>query len=181
MKKISIMLLAALMLFAFVACEDNTGDDVADAATLQVTTLAKAYLGKTAADLGTIEIAADGKVTGSLKEVKDFKDFNTAVAEEQSGYYLGFSIKDASKYGDSAKLYFYKTDSSDKTTVSEFNLFGADGKSGTADDNVENIFRVAKADKTATAKSWKVVVLDKNGDSYSITFDLSGVTFGETK
>ena len=171
MKKISIMLLAALMLFAFVACDDKTGDDAAEAASLQVATLAKEYLGKDAAALGTIEIAADGKVTGNLKELTGFKEFNSTVEDEQSGYYLGFSIKDAEKYGENAKLYFYKTDSADKTTSAEFPLTG----------NVENIFRVADASEKATAKSWKVVVLDKNGDSYSITFDLSGVTFGEAK
>ena len=170
MKKISIMLLAALMLFAFVACEDNTGDDVADAATLQVTTLAKEYLGQTAAKLGTIEIAADGKVTGSLSKIEDFTQFG--AGDLASGYYLGFSITDAAtKYGDTAKLYFYKTVDDTTTSSDAFVL----------KDNPDNIFRVADASGQALADSWKVVVLDKNGDSYSITFDLSDVTFGEAK
>jgi hypothetical protein len=47
------------------------------------------YLGKQAADLQShIKIGTDNKVTGNLKFVRKFVEFNTAVKEEQSGHYL---------------------------------------------------------------------------------------------
>ena len=72
MKKIAIMLLAALMLFAFVAC-DNTGDEP------EVSEVAKAMTGEfsqtgvedkitISAIQENLTIAKDGKVSGTLKE-----------------------------------------------------------------------------------------------------------------
>ena len=47
-------------------------------------------------DLQTdIAISSDGKVTGTLKYVKDFTQFNTSNSAEQKGYYLLLSIPEA--------------------------------------------------------------------------------------
>lgn len=47
------------------------------------------YLGKQAADLQShVKIGMDNKVTGNLKFVPKFVEFNTVVKEEQSGHYL---------------------------------------------------------------------------------------------
>ena len=164
MKKIAIMLLAALMLFAFVACDDTTKTD--EGAALKVSALAEGdkYLERTAADYGDYTIT-DGKVEGTLYKITDFSEFNTANEAEQSGYYLAFKLTD---YDDlkNGKMTFYK-----------------DGKETKKDIAVDefNVFRVEDADATtgtADFATWKVTVTSGD-ETYSVTFDLSKVKLGE--
>ena len=160
MKKIAIMLLAALMLFAFVACDDTTKTD---GATLKVSALAEGdeYLEKTAADYGDYTIT-DGKVEGTLYLIENFTEFNATVEEEQSGYYLAFKLTDYEDLKD-GKMTFYKDGTATKKDikVDEF-----------------NVFRVEDAEaETPDFATWKVSVTSGD-ETYSVTFDLSKVELG---
>lgn len=54
-------------------------------------------MGKTVSELiGTdIKVYADGSVKGTLKNVSDFTEFNTADVKEQSGHYFPFHLTQA--------------------------------------------------------------------------------------
>ena len=94
MKKISIMLLAALMLFAFVACENN-GDDDAKAA-LQVEAINSKITEVGTSDVAVTSIGAkfgtDGKLAATeLTAVSEWAtDFGTTPAK---GYFLAMGVK----------------------------------------------------------------------------------------
>ena len=158
MKKIAIMLLAALMLFAFVACDDTTKTD---GATLTVSLLGEeGYLGATQDKYGDYEIAADGTVTGSIYKQTLTEYWPDAANKENEGYFFAFVI--TNDFSEDATMTFQKGDeepAEDKTDMA----FEA-----------KNVFKIAAEDKTGRVDSWKVTV--KDGDeTYSITFDLTDV------
>ena len=122
MKKIAIMLLAALMLFAFVAC-DNTGDEP------EVSDVAAAMTGKLtekdgiALDIATIQegltIAKDGKVTGTLKYV-DGTDISTALDfKNNSNYFAAIKFTVAQKDGKDQTIYVKGTATNGVTNYSK--------------------------------------------------------------
>ena len=158
MKKISIMLLAALMLFAFVACDDTTNTD---GATLTVSLLGEdGYLGATQDKYGDYQIAADGTVTGEIYKQTLTEYWPEAANQEDEGYFFAFEI--TNDFSEDATMTFQKGDdepAEDKTDMA----FEAN-----------NVFKIASNDKADREDSWKVTV--KDGDeTYSITFDLTDV------
>ena len=91
MKKIAIMLLAALMLFAFVACDP-------DAEETKLSTVATPMTGEltevpdgvdlTISDIQEgVKIAEDGKVTGTIKYY-DKAEFNSALGFDADSHYF---------------------------------------------------------------------------------------------
>ena len=164
MKKISIMLLAALMLFAFVACDDTTKTD---GATLTVSLLGEEeYLGATQEQYGDYEIAADGTVTGTINKQTLTQYWPEAADQEDEGYFFAFVI--TNDFSEDATMTFQKGDeepAEDKTDMA----FEA-----------KNVFKIADAEKNGRVDSWKVTV--KDGDeTYSITFDLSEVVLANAE
>ena len=105
MKKIAIMLLAALMLFAFVACDPNNDKEpVASTVAKEMTvkgngtvSVGETDTGKKVSDYqSNIFIAEDGAVTGTFKYIADNPAFGDA---EDAGYYFCVSfVKDEGKY-----------------------------------------------------------------------------------
>ena len=97
MKKILMVLLDAMVVFGFTACNNNgNGPAVVEDATESVEVLTTGTLGsKNVSDL--IEtgatITADGKVTAVLKSATGFQDFNSTEPAEQSGFYLPIKFK----------------------------------------------------------------------------------------
>ena len=106
MKKISIMLLAALMLFAFVVCNpDETGDEPA-ALAVDEAAQADQVLGTQAASLFVEEdgyaIATDNKVTATLKnDVTGVTGY--PVETVTAGYFLPVKVTTDFGTGDNAK------------------------------------------------------------------------------
>ena len=101
MKKIAIMLLAALMLFAFVACDNTTEEPKASEVVSAITAEVDGV--KPADYQSDVFIAEDGAVTGTFKYVED----NALFPEgEKNGYFLLVNIKlekDQHYYVDSNK------------------------------------------------------------------------------
>ena len=94
MKKISIMLLAALMLFAFVACDDTTKEPaeatlvtpLASSATLKIGTKDVKV-----SDLQeNVKILEDGTVEGKLKYYEVGSEWG--VEKEEEGFYLAVEL-----------------------------------------------------------------------------------------
>ena len=165
MKKISIMLLTALMLFAFVACE-NDGDK--DAAALVVASVdANTVIdGNTFATAVTV---SNNKVTTTLAEISTaWDDFGAETAG--TGYFLPLTITTPS----SVKNATVTAKMGDKTPVAKIFTVGEDSS---AKNYV--VVKVAEAAETS-ADALKALDLEltvKVGeDSYKATLDLAEVT-----
>ena len=164
MKKISIMLLAALMLFAFVACEEN-GDK--DAAALVVANVAAST------EIGGNTFAAvtvsNNKVTATLAEIStEWADFGTGT--DATGYFLPLTITTPASVENAtvtAKM-------GDTTPTAK--IF-TEGEGSSAKNYV--VVKVAEAAETS-ADALKALDLEltlKVGeDSYKATLDLAEVT-----
>ena len=161
MKKISIMLLAALMLFAFVACEPDTEEPAE--ATL-VTPLAgtdKAIVGETEVTVSNLQenvkILADGTVEGTLKYYEVGEGWD--VADETEGLYLAVELN---------------LEAGDKYQVVNPNSEGAkDGKEieVTAEDNTLMIY-LGKT-KESVQDSKVTITLPEEDGTYGETPDLT--------
>ena len=114
---------------------------------------------------GTVAFGNNGVVGGTLKPVEGFTEFNTAVTEEQSGYYFGILIQNAEELADATMTLLKNGAASEDKTDMAF------------DDQI--VFRVADlaegdADPVLNANTWGVRVTKGNA-TYEATFDLSGV------
>ena len=164
MKKISIMLLAALMLFAFVACDDTTEETVP---TLKVTAWTEGNITGVTPEYNVNQLSKDlkienGKVSGTLNYVENFVAYNTADVEEQKGYYVTFKI-DEEQFTDTEKV-----------TWTSY----VDGKESKKDQAFDPEFAFRLGGKDLKEEDIPTLKLEfKEGDEvYSITFDFSGVT-----
>ena len=167
MKKISIMLLAALMLFAFVACDDTTKEPAE--ATIVVPSAAKTIkIGETdvtVADLQKdVKILEDGTVEGTFSYVSIA---GWGVAEEDEGYYVAVTV-------DVEDDEEYKVSNSETTTAdSPKTIKGSDNELvcflGTTDDQA----------KDATVEIWVPNAEGKFNDKADITLKFTGATFAE--
>ena len=155
MKKIAIMLLAALMLFAFVACDP-------DAEETKLSTVATPMTGEltedpdgvdlTISDIQSdVKIAEDGKVTGTIKYY-DNAAFNTA---------LGFNA---------ASRYFFAVE----FEVEEGQTIYVSGDEDAENTQTEWILDVSnKTEETFVVKTGT----SKDTATELITLDFSGATF----
>lgn len=170
MKKIAIMLLSAMLVFSFVACS-NTGRTVNTLDAVPLTTANSSgddfWTSSTVKPdaFGTVAFGNNGVVGGTLKPVEGFTEFNTAVTEEQSGYYFGILIQNAEELADATMTLLKNGAASEDKTDMAF------------DDQI--VFRVADlaegdADPVLNANTWGVRVTKGNA-TYEATFDLSGV------
>ena len=123
MKKIAIMLLAALMLFAFVACDNTTGEPT-------VSDVAEAMTGKftqtgvdneiTISDIQeNLTIAEDGTVSGTLREyaINEAWGYNEAEDKYFAAIELTVTLDDGEKIFTEGGKYENTTGSTDKTCL----------------------------------------------------------------
>ena len=169
MKKIAIMLLAALMLFAFVACDDNKGDETVP--TLKVSAWTEGKISGIVSEFNVNKLSENlkienGKVTGTLKPIDNFTEFSGDDAEND-GYFFAFKI-DEKQFKDTSKVTM--TSYKDGKVSKQFDKFDA-----------EFIYRLGGKDLEST-KNLKTFKLEcKEGDEvYSITFDFSELKLGKT-
>ena len=165
MKKIAIMLLAALMLFAFVACDPDAEEPKASTVAKEMTVkgdgpvvVGDENTGKKVSDYqSNIFIAEDGAVTGTFKYI----DKNSAFGEgENAGYYFCVSfVKDEGKY------------------ISQTSSTNSTAKYATDSDW---ILYLGKDETAAKAKTFTIKVCDDNkgtGAKDLIKLSFSGATF----
>ena len=175
MKKLLVIALSAMMLFAFTAC--NNGGRTVNGLDISVPTNAEAsedaVLGSgagmhTPTDLMTKVVINDyGVVSGTLNYVDEFTAFNgDAESGEQDGYYFAFKIND-----DFA---------SDATITTIIN--GSESKTNQPWDPL-TVYRVGglndEGKAELTVESCGIRVTTKSGTIYEASFDLSGLTLAE--
>ena len=177
MKKISIMLLAALMLFAFVACEDKGGDP---ATTLSLSAPAgtKAVFGETVADFVTIDEATnkfavtEGAVDATLKKITTEFASGIGTPAVKTGYFLPLA---------------YNVTLTDSATVTVTYGTEADDKLVADIDDTNDVLLIAVDDGTtvnqaAVTAMTAVKVEIKDGDTtYTQTLNFKDVTLASAE
>ena len=165
MKKIAIMLLAALMLFAFVACDPDAEEPKASTVAKEMTVkdngnvmVGETDTGKKVSDYqSNIFIAEDGAVTGTFKYIEN----NPAYGEgENQGYYFCVSfVKDEGKF------------------ISQTSSTNSNAK---VDEDSDWILYLGKDETAAKAKTFTIKVCDDakgTGAKDLIKLSFSGATF----
>ena len=161
MKKIAIMLLAALMLFAFVACDPDAEETKLSTVATPLTGTLTAEADDVDLDISDIQegikIAEDGKVTGTIKYYTG--DLNTDLGFDAASHYF-FAVEfDVEK----DKTIYVKGDKEQKSTETKWIL----DVSGKTDETF--VVKVGEANEDFAAGFEAAEAL--------ITLDFSGATF----
>ena len=163
MKKIAIMLLAALMLFAFVACDP-------DADETKLSTVATPMTGEltedpdgvdlTISDIqADVKIAEDGKVTGTIKYY-DNAAFNTALGFDADSKYF-FAVEFDVEEG---KTIYVKGEEKSKSTETEWLL---DVSSKTTEKFEVKVGEANEDFDTGFAAAEALITLDFSGATFA--------------
>ena len=171
MKKISIMLLAALMLFAFVACDDNGKDDDALKLQLAVASQQATVGGKQVSALQDAQAKIENEVV-TATPAKIESAWTEFGAENNTGYFLAFKVTSPTiAEADFSKVTMKKGNDS----FTQFKMFNvASGEQA----GVYLVVRVADSEAAAgaLADATYTVTYTKDNDSYPATLKVNEVT-----
>ena len=181
MKKISIMLLAALMLFAFVACDNDGNKDEAEALTFGTYTgadvLAEATEGDTTlkvSDLAANVSVANGVVTAELNNVSENQLLPTTA---KKGYFLPLLV--TNNLGEEAQLTVKK---GTETTAVDAKLVKTVVEGNATAKNYVVIYVAADTGVEASDianDSYTITITNKANEKFEGTVKLTSVTFAE--